>query len=127
MLLFFLFLVIHIESTNPAKGLRMSCTESLPAASLFGMPATSSSVVMSALSVVGHQAFFLVGIYVCIYILYILYLLLYIHCKSMRDIYIYTLYIYIYYIILYYIYIYILYYNIILYIYYNIYIIVRLQ
>ena len=57
---------------------------------------------------------------VYIYILYILYLLLYIHCKSMRDIYIYTLYIYIYYIILY-IYIYILYYNII-YIYYNIYI-----
>ena len=119
MLLFVLFLVIHIESTNPAKGLRMSCTESLPAASLFGMPATSSSVVMSAISVVGHQAFFLVGIYVYIYILYILYLLLYIHCKSMRDIYIYTLYIlyyiyiiYIYYIIIYYIYI-------IIYIYYS--------
>ena len=82
----------------------MSCTESLPAASLFGMPATSSSVVMSAISVVGHQAFFLVGIYVCIYTLYILYLLLYIHCKSMRDIYIF------------------IYYIIILYIYYNIYI-----
>ena len=121
----FSFLVIHIESTNPAKGLRMSCTESLPAASLFGMPATSSSVVMSALSVVGHQAFFLVGIYVCIYILYILYLLLYIHCKSMRDIYIHT--IYIYYIILYYIYIFIYYIIILYYIYYNIYIIVRLQ
>jgi hypothetical protein len=70
MLLFVLFLVIHIESTNPAKGLRMSCTESLPAASLFGMPATSSSVVMSAISVVGHQAFFLVGIYVYIYTVY---------------------------------------------------------